>query len=70
MAAADELAELRKHVERLEKRLAKLEGEPAPKGSPAAKAAAKPKKPAAAAKPAAQKPSPPGAKPPESPASG
>ena len=72
MAAADELSELRKHVERLEKRLAKLEGGSAPKGSAAGKAASRAKKPPAAAKPAAEKPaaekpSPPPAEPPETP---
>ena len=51
MAAAEELADLRKHVERLEKRLAKLEGGPAPKGSAAGKTTGRAKKPAAAAKP-------------------
>ncbi len=75
MAAAEELADLRKHVERLEKRLAKLEGGSAPKGSAAGKAASRAKKPAATAaaakpaaeKPAAEKPSPPPAEPPEAP---
>jgi polyhydroxyalkanoate synthesis regulator phasin len=38
VAAADELADLRKHIEQLEKRLAKLEGTAKPK--PAAKTAA------------------------------
>ena len=79
MAAAEELADLRKHVERLEKRLAKLEGGPAPKGSAAGKTTGRAKKPAAAAKPAAEKPaaekpaaekpSPPPAEPPETPSS-
>jgi hypothetical protein len=68
MAASEELADLRKHVERLEKRLAKLEGDSAPKGAAAGKTEAKPKKPAAA-KPAAGKPAPPPAKPPETPSS-
>jgi hypothetical protein len=38
VAAADELADLRKHIEQLEKRLAKLEGTPKPK--PGAKTSA------------------------------
>ena len=56
MAAAEELADLRKHVERLEKRLAKLEGGSAPNASAGGKTASRAKKPAAAAKPAAEKP--------------
>jgi hypothetical protein len=68
MAASEELADLRKHVERLEKRLAKLEGDSAPKGSTAGKTAAKPKKPAAA-KPATERPAPPPAEPPATPGS-
>ena len=37
LAAADELKDLRKHIERLEKRLAKLEADSKPKPKPSAK---------------------------------
>jgi hypothetical protein len=42
LAAAEELKDMRKHIERLEKRLAKLEAEsrPKPKAKPASKATA------------------------------
>ena len=67
LAAADELKELRRHIERLEKRLAKLEADAKPK--PAAKPrAAKPRTTTATrAKPAAPKPPPPAAEPPATP---
>lgn len=58
LAAADELKDLRKHIERLEKRLAKLESD----AKPAAKPRAKPRTTATttrARKPAAPKPPPP-----------
>ena len=58
LAAADELKDLRKHIERLEKRLAKLESD----AKPAAKPRAKPKPRTTttrARKPAAPKPPPP-----------
>jgi hypothetical protein len=71
LAAAEELKDLRKHIERLEKRLAKLEGDAKPK--PAAKPrTTKPRTATATAtpatrakKPAAPKP-PPAAEPPAS----
>jgi hypothetical protein len=67
LAAADELKDLRRHIERLEKRLAKLEADAKPK--PAAKPrTAKPRTTTATrAKPAAPKPPPPAAEPPATP---
>jgi polyhydroxyalkanoate synthesis regulator phasin len=58
LAAAEELKDLRKHVERLEKRLAKLEAESKPKPKPKPKAstasgAKKPGTPPSAGPPAA-----------------
>jgi hypothetical protein len=43
LAAAEELRDLRKHVERLEKRLAKLEAESKPKAKPKPKATSRAK---------------------------
>ena len=59
LAASDELKDLRSHIERLEKRLAKLESDakPAPKPKPKASTATRAKKPAEP-KPAAPKPPP------------
>ena len=54
LAVADELKDLRRHVERLEKRLAKLEADSKPKPKPAAK----PRASAAAKTPAEKTPSP------------
>jgi polyhydroxyalkanoate synthesis regulator phasin len=54
LAAADELKDLRKHIERLEKRLAKLESE----AKPAAKPRTTKAKPTTRAKKTAEKPSP------------
>ena len=64
LAAAEELKDLRKHIERLEKRLAKLEADskPKPRAKPRTTTAAR------ARKPAAPKP-PPAAEPPASPES-
>jgi hypothetical protein len=56
LAVADELKDLRRHVERLEKRLAKLEADSKPKPKP--KPAAKPRASAAAKTPAEKTPSP------------
>jgi hypothetical protein len=52
LAAAEELKDLRKHIERLEKRLAKLEAASKPASKPGA---SKPRATAAAKKPAAPK---------------
>jgi hypothetical protein len=41
LAAAEELKDMRRHIERLEKRLAKLEGDSKPKPKPKAKPASK-----------------------------
>jgi hypothetical protein len=58
LAAADELKDLRKHIERLEKRLAKLESDAKPAPRPRAKP--KPRTTTTRArKPAAPKPPPP-----------
>jgi polyhydroxyalkanoate synthesis regulator phasin len=54
LAAADELKDLRKHIERLEKRLAKLESEAKPATKPRTTKA----KPTTRAKKTAEKPSP------------
>lgn len=69
LAAADELKDLRRHIERLEKRLAKLESDAKPK--PAAKPrTTKPRTTATATrakKPGEPKPPPPAAEPPATP---
>jgi hypothetical protein len=66
LAAAEELKDLRKHIERLEKRLAKLEGASKPASKPRT---SKPRTTTTAKKPAAPKEAPP-QPPPEPPATG
>ena len=59
VAAADELKDLRKHIERLEKRLAKLETEAKPAPKPRTTAAKPRTTPSTRAKKPTQKPTPP-----------